>query len=846
MRKPHVLSVVVLALALAGPARGEETHKDIGERATIWATAKTRFSLNFGPTGIVGWFFDQAFVVTAVDRGSPADGVVDVNERILAVNGRRFAEDEDPRRILGKGITESETEAKGGQLALTVWRGGKEQQVTVRLPVLGTYSTTWPKDCAKSRKILENACQWLTDAQLPSGAFMATSDDGFDVGPATDGLLLLASGDPRYLDTARRLAYWFVANPRGDLERGTIVTGGTWMWGWAYESLFLSEYYLLTGDTNVLPHLRKRRDVILAADHDCGSWCHGIKNTYYAVGGFINHIGITCLTSLALMRECGLEVPQEDIDKSAGYFRRYSIGGRHVHYGNHKCGPEWRPGGGGVGKDAIGTVVYGVLGDEATKRRFTQSVIDSYRFRDGAHAGPWLALIWGPIGASRATPAEFRMFVDYWQWFHDLGRRWDGSLMLPSNHGGAQYTLRGPVFTMGGQALIYALPLKKTRVTGATESPFAVRGFPRELRKARELADQKKWAVAATYLEGLLKGGRLSRAARHRGEMMLESIRNTLKSVDLALQGIDGDIRKRDLPRARNRVESLELLLGGAEGKLAAQKAQVNHPKYQAVFDAEEAYKKHRDACFTDRGSREIIEGLAASAEAGFVREKARRRLDEIKQWPSYRDSFSAESEWGLYYARWDKNRTDPYLLACTRKLAFGETGLWCIWVARDRLKAAGGLGDRPFSECLVPTSETAPQTWRYLALDKPEAPANWHQANFDDSKWKEGAAPFQSGKDKDWKTAHILMRKRFQVADPRFRALHLDCKGEGTADVFLNGAHLARVDGYTKKYVDLAVSPAGLPALRKGANVLAVKVIGAGRRAAIDAGLVGVKGAGD
>ena len=65
MKLSHVVSIVLLTFALA---HGEPTHKDVGPRAAVWAGARHLFPLNFGPTGIVGWLYDQAFVVTAVDH----------------------------------------------------------------------------------------------------------------------------------------------------------------------------------------------------------------------------------------------------------------------------------------------------------------------------------------------------------------------------------------------------------------------------------------------------------------------------------------------------------------------------------------------------------------------------------------------------------------------------------------------------------------------------------------------------------------------------------------------------------------------------------------------------------
>jgi len=89
--------------------------------------------------------------------------------------------------------------------------------------------------------------------------------------------------------------------------------------------------------------------------------------------------------------------------------------------------------------------------------------------------------------------------MDYWTWFHDLSRRWDGSFLLPSQNDGGGYTARGPLWTMGGQAMVYALPLKLTRLCGATESPFDVSTMPSELAPIKALVHDE----ADIYLNGV-------------------------------------------------------------------------------------------------------------------------------------------------------------------------------------------------------------------------------------------------------------------------------------------------------------------------------------------------------
>jgi hypothetical protein len=129
--------------------------------------AKARHDWNLGPTGLRGWMFGDRLVttdarqiaITAVDAGSPADGLIAVGDVLLGAGGKPFSY--DPRTEMGLAITAAETEAGGGRLALTRWREGHAEEVTLRLRVLGTFSATAPYDCPKSQRVLAQGLRAL-------------------------------------------------------------------------------------------------------------------------------------------------------------------------------------------------------------------------------------------------------------------------------------------------------------------------------------------------------------------------------------------------------------------------------------------------------------------------------------------------------------------------------------------------------------------------------------------------------------------------------------------------------------------------------------------------------------
>ncbi len=68
-----------------------------------------------------------------------------------------------------------------------------------------------------------------------------------DLWGAINGLALMATGNPDYLPRVRELARK-MAPPTLKLE----LKDGMVTWDWGYRNLFLCEYYLLTGDKEVL------------------------------------------------------------------------------------------------------------------------------------------------------------------------------------------------------------------------------------------------------------------------------------------------------------------------------------------------------------------------------------------------------------------------------------------------------------------------------------------------------------------------------------------------------------------------------------------------------------------
>ncbi|MFZ9916348.1 MAG: DUF6288 domain-containing protein, partial [Phycisphaerales bacterium] len=155
------MSLAVDAHAVAAPPKAPAAIPDFTKGDAV--PEGMTHDWNLGPTGARGWIYSnkmetseaRQILVTKVDKGSPAEGVLAVGDVILGIGANAFAF--DPRVEFGRAI--GTAEAADGRLELLRWRkgegGGEASRVTIALQPLGAYSATAPFDCDKSRRVLD-------------------------------------------------------------------------------------------------------------------------------------------------------------------------------------------------------------------------------------------------------------------------------------------------------------------------------------------------------------------------------------------------------------------------------------------------------------------------------------------------------------------------------------------------------------------------------------------------------------------------------------------------------------------------------------------------------------------
>ena len=447
-----------------------------------------RETWNLGPTGMRGWIYthpgsyldsvqgritteSRQILVTDVASNTPAAGVFQVGDVILGVGGTPFTS--DARRSFGRAITDAEQEASGGILELIRFRASQTENVKLKLKVLGTYSAAAPYDCPKTKRIFEDACKAL-----------ATETPQQDWSGAVIGLALLATGDADFLPRVRKFARE-MGSPTLKLQ----WKDGMVVWDWGYRNLFLCEYYLLTGDREVLHAISEYTLALAKGQSLYGTFGHGLAQRA-AEGsahgsippyGPVNAAGLIGNISIVMGKKCGVKNREVDaaIERASKFFGYYVDKGA-VPYGEHAPWPYHE----NNGKNSMAALLFALQGNQAESAKFfARMATAGYANREYGHTGQGFSYLWGGLGANVGGPDAAAAFLKEASWHLDLERRCDGSFTYdggeqygPGEKSAAENTYYGNPSYSGlspnaTYVLTYSLPLKKLFITGKDASP---------------------------------------------------------------------------------------------------------------------------------------------------------------------------------------------------------------------------------------------------------------------------------------------------------------------------------------------------------------------------------------
>jgi hypothetical protein len=146
----------------------------------------------------------------------------------------------------------------------------------------------------------------------------------------------------------------------------------------------------------------------------------------------------------------------------------------------------------------------------------------------------------------------------------------------------------------------------------------------------------------------------------------------------------------------------------------------------------------------------------------------------------------------------------------------------------------------------VLPTSESAPQTWLYTTT-APAANSNWYAPGFDVTGWLSGPGAFGAEEGNPgtvWTASDIWLRQNFIFpTQPASSQLFLRLWHDDNVEVYLNGVPAYSATGYVTGYGLYPISQAALATVVPGQNnLLAVHCQNTGGPQYIDVGIVGVK----
>lgn len=500
------------------------------------------------PLGITGAHLremrgESATTVETIEAESPAAGALEVGDIIIGAYGHFFPDDDDPRIPLGYALADAQTETRNGILTLNTVRSGKLIEAKIKVGVQGNYSSTWPYDCNKSSAVADAAASYILNN------IEAERLDVF-----YDTLFLLGTGRPDALEAVRRRLYKMI-------DQENLGFGGLNSWGNGYSLVSLSEYYLLTGDSAVVPPIKKLVKVLSDGQMSCGSWSHSCPPGGY---GAVNNVGLVCFMGLVLAREAGIEVESEVMLRSIRFFGRGI--GTFTPYGDHTYfSPRlWRylPASDN-GSSSMSALDFYLLGAPDLARRTARQPCYQYRTRLSGHAARIFTIGWGPAGAALAPKEEFHMFMNNLIWYFELARQRNGS-MTPLAGGWCPGT--------GAIALNLTLPRKKLRVLGAEKSVFATPP-PEELKQMRQLYADKNWPEFKKSVEEFLaKPGQPNTAY---ARALLAAYQETETNAAATLDLIRTTIEKKDKDTAERQLAALRILVGGERSEWKALASQI-------------------------------------------------------------------------------------------------------------------------------------------------------------------------------------------------------------------------------------------------------------------------------
>lgn len=421
----------------------------------------------------------RTYVVTEISPGSPADGKIKIGETIIGANKVVFADskgaDEYPtwarsNVLYGNSIIESwEKEAT---LDLLVTRGEKTVTVAIDIPGIGKFGPKFPVESELGDALISMSCELIASRQANNGGWgkgEVGQSSSNKIATCFCGLALMASGESKYKSQVKQAATWIASG-------GKVKGFHTWMY--AFQSVFLGEYYLATKDKKVLPTLQLFADELALGQFDYYGSGHGNHSGNYRGNG-IAICTTHALTGMAYAKLCGCKVDSDRLTETMGHIERisphgsvpYTIWGNNISKLDTPVPSEPASRNEHAARSGSAAAAFHLLGGNSEQlKRIGKFLSTNSDYMDNGHStGNSLSWFWGSMGLWLTDEKAFAEHMNRRRWWLAMKRRHDGGTMaLPAeciNHRKGDRAM-GPNVEVAIQALVLAATKRNLLLCG--------------------------------------------------------------------------------------------------------------------------------------------------------------------------------------------------------------------------------------------------------------------------------------------------------------------------------------------------------------------------------------------
>lgn len=419
----------------------------------------------------------NAIRLTAILEGCAAEKAgLKKGDIVIGVGKSFLPEKKNPIHALVE-FVEVATSSKDARLPLIVNRDGQNMTFVVELPYLGKHSSTCPLRCQRCDVLIEQSLKFLAEQQESGGSFPCQlgGTTGKVVVTSICGLAFIASGSTNrhgpYAEVIDKAAKYVAKNCGKRLafsDETDGVRGGNWNqvnWAYAYASLFLAELYHKEHCDELRERLIDMSQQLVRNQEVSGGWAHGPGGPNALGYVELAAVGNVVLSSLGMMRQLKLVIPDETIEKGTNYLLECSRGDGGIGY-------SARPGEKGVGDPGrtAGTIfAFFQLG--MSNHPFMKKMSDYFWRRmeevPNGHVSPTMHFTASALACCHLPPKYWNKFIKTFKLDFIAARRPDGSFAARPTHEDRLFGLNtdramGDCWTTGSYLLI--LQMRKGHV----------------------------------------------------------------------------------------------------------------------------------------------------------------------------------------------------------------------------------------------------------------------------------------------------------------------------------------------------------------------------------------------